>query len=185
MTESIIPANILMLGGINVSKLDKTTKMSLAIKITELLEGHKDHMLQFSPEDLIENFMNTGDAVVIIDEKTGELIGFAKNFLWAGVNESGQQVYEFGSWIVHPNHYNRGFGHQLVALAVQTAKQKDSNAQIVAVCALNNPKPIGILQEMGGVISQKPSNIQILLGEGETPVNIIDMSNINFKNKYL
>ena len=83
--------------------------------------------------------------------------------------------------MVHPEYTNQGFGHQLAIMAVQTTKQKDPDAQIIAVCASDNPKPIGILQELGAIACLKPSNIEILLGEGETSVIIINMSNINCK----
>ena len=158
-----------------------TDKLTIAVKIAHLLAVHQDHMLQFKPEELIDNFINTGDAVVILDSQTNQLIGFAKNFLWDATNDKDQHVYEFGSWIVQPEYCDNGYGHMLAVTAVMTVKKKDPDAQVIAVCASDNPKPIGILCELGAFECPKPSNVQILLGAGETPVTMLDVSNINYK----
>ena len=182
MKELVIPSNAKLISGLGVQQLLPITKLVIAEKVSQLLKLYQEHMLQFSPEQLIEKFMNSGDTVLIWDQTKLALIGFAKNFLWPGENEQGQKVYEFGSWVVQPEYFNQGLGHQLAIMAVQTVKQKDPKAQVIAVCASDNPKPIGILQELGAFACPKPSNVKVLLGEGETPVTIINMSNINSKN---
>lgn len=168
----------LILTGKAVGKLPNSTKKLIAGKVVCLLKKNKKYMLQFSQEDLIKNFFDTGDAVILINKN--ELIGFAKNMPWPGENEKGQKVYEFGSWLVEPKYMGLGYGHHLAFLAADSLKNKDKNAQLIAICDCDKNKPINILKELGAVETQKPSNVNILLGEGKAKVVILDLSVINY-----
>jgi len=168
--------------GKNVAKLPIAVKQIIAGKVTALLKQYKDTMLQFKPNELITKFFDQGDAVVLLEKKTNQLIGFGKNKLWIGKNEYGRKVYEFGSWIVNKKFQHKGYGHYLARLTTQTLKKKDPNAQLIAVCDLNSKKAIEILKQLGAIEIPKPKNVNILLGEGKTKCVIIDMSNINWNN---
>ena len=164
----------------DVMCLPQARKLQVATQVSQLLALHPETMLQFKPEDLVEKFMNIGDAVVIWDNNADKLIGFAKNFPWPGVNEFGHQVYEFGSWAVAPEYEGNGFGYHLAILALNSAKAKDPKAQLVAVCSVDNPKAITMLKRLGAKEAPKPQNLQILLGEGKAAVQIIDMTNLKY-----
>jgi len=166
--------------GKNVSKLSKGVKKIIAGKVTALLKQHKQTMLQFKPDELITKFFDPGNAVVLLEKKTDQLIGFGKNKLWAGKNEYGQKVYEFGSWIVNKKFQDKGYGHYLAKLAVEALKKKDPGAQLIAVCDLYSKKAIEILKQLGAIEIPKPKNVKILLGEGQAKVIILDMSVINY-----
>ena len=171
----------LLIGGIETMRLPPTRKLQIATSISQLIAQHPDTMLQFTPESLIEQFMDTGNAVVILDSsKDDRLIGFAKNYLWPGVNQYGQRVYEFGSWAVFPEYGRNGFGYHLAMLASDAAKAVDPQGQLIAVCSLENPKPISMLHQLGAITITKPSNVQILLGEGNAAVEFIDMSELKY-----
>jgi len=181
MKEQVIPSMINFIGGNELKQLDPKTKLIYAKTVSELLGLYPEHLLQFSPEQIIGDFMDTGDAVLAVDAGRDNLIGFAKNYLWLGKNDQGQPVFEFGSWVVSPRYLDQGFGHKLVYMALDIAKQKFPSAQIVAICASDNPKAVGILKELGAFETVKPTNVKIILGEGQIPVMILEMSKINSK----
>ena len=167
--------------GKNVAKLPKGVKKIIAGKVTALLEQHKQTMLQFKPDELITKFFDPGNAVVLLEKKTDQLIGFGKNKLWAGKNEYGQKVYEFGSWIINKEFQHKGYGHYLTKLAVKSLKEKDPNAQLIAVCDLDSKEAIKVLKHLGAIEIPKPKNVKILLEEGQAKVVILDMSVINYR----
>lgn len=169
-----------LLDGSSTKKLPQEKKLAIATQVSTLLGQHKKHMLQFTTDQLVENFMDSGSAVLCLDDHD-ELLGFAKISLWNGLNDQMQLVYEFGSWVVEPKHSNSGYGHQLAILATQTAKEIDPNCQLIAVCAGDNEKAINILLELGASEAVKPSNVDILLDEGQAQVVILDMSNLKIK----
>lgn len=166
--------------GKNIVKLPKNIKGIIADKVINLLKQHKQTMLQFKSNELITKFFNQGDAVLLLEKKTNQLIGFGKNKLWSGKNEYGQKVYEFGSWIINREFQHKGYGHYLTKLAVKSLKEKDPNAQLIAVCDLNSIKAIKVLKHLGAIEIPKPKNVKILLGEGQAQVVILDMSVINY-----
>jgi len=166
--------------GKNIAKLPIDVKKIIAAKVTVLLKQYKDTMLQFKPEELIIKFFDPGDAIVLLKKNTNQLIGFVKNKLWPGKNEYGQKVYEFGSWIVNKEFQHKGYGHYLAKLAVKSLKEKKPKAQLIAVCDLNSKKAIEILKQLGSKEINKPKNVEVLLGEGQAKVVILDMSIINY-----
>ncbi|TRZ52270.1 GNAT family N-acetyltransferase [bacterium] len=166
--------------GKNVAKLPKNIKGIIADKVINLLKQHKQTMLQFKSDELITKFFDQGDAVILLEKKTDQLIGFGKNKLWAGKNEYGQKVYEFGSWIINKEFQHKGYGHYLTKLAVKSLKEKDPSAQLIAVCDFNSKDAIKILKHLGAVEIPKPKNVKILLEEGQANVLIFDMSIINY-----
>ncbi|KKP60415.1 MAG: hypothetical protein UR54_C0013G0006 [Candidatus Roizmanbacteria bacterium GW2011_GWA2_34_18] len=167
--------------GKNIAKLPKEVQNIIANKVICLLKKHKKTMLQFKTEELIIKFFNSGNAVVLLEKKTDQLIGFGKNKLWSGKNEYGQKVYEFGSWIINKEFQHKGYGHYLTKLAVKSLKEKDPNAQLIAVCDLDSKEAIKVLKHLGAIEIPKPKNVKILLEEGQAKVVILDMSVINYR----
>lgn len=175
-----LPQSTKLLSGLSIAQLPIGLKTNLAVQASNLLKPYIEHMLQFPPNVLLTEFINTGQSVLIYDQMGLNLIGFAKNSLWSGFNEQGQPVFEFGSWVVKPGHTDHGYGHYLAKLAIKSAKDLDPNCQLIAVCASDNDKPINILKQLGAFECEKPSNVKILLGEGQAKVKFIDMTHINF-----
>ena len=67
MGELILPANPIFYSGPDIQQLALEKKITVASEVSQLLTMHKEHMLQFSPSELVKKFMNPGDAVVILD----------------------------------------------------------------------------------------------------------------------
>jgi len=65
--------------GKNIAKLPKNIKEIIADKVINLLKQHKQTMLQFKSDELITKFFDPGNAVLLLEKKTDQLIGFGKN----------------------------------------------------------------------------------------------------------
>lgn len=167
--------------GKDIAKLPKDVKKMIANKVTILLKKYEKTMLQFKPDELINKFFDVGNVAILLEKKNNELIGFAKNKLWPGKNDKNSYVYEFGSWVVNKKYQNKGYGHYLAKLAVKSLKEKDQKAQLIAVCDLNSKKAIEILKQLGAVEISKPKNVDVLLGDGQAKVKILDLSVMNYK----
>ncbi len=168
-----------MLSGPDLMQLTSSQKNDIAGQVSELLKSQSTTMLQFAPDELLEKYINKGDASALLAYDTGQLIGFAKNHRWPGENENGQSLYEFGSWLVKAEYLGRGYGELLALIASETIREKDPNSQLVAVCSVDNPKPIALLQKLGAREIPKPSNLDIILGEGNAKVVILDMTTLD------
>ena len=127
--------------------------------------------------------MNNGQVVMLVDiKKSVELIAYARLHSWLGVNQRGQRLFEFRSWIVKPDFLDRGYGAYVLHQTAALAKGLDLNAQIVAVVEKSSQRALEILQVAGGKFLEKqewPSNLKILLQNGAAGVNVIDITNIN------
>jgi hypothetical protein len=167
-----------LLRGADFAGLEESTKYSIASRVSEFLRFRTDTMLQFTPEQLIADYINNKQAVAIVHNGNSELLGFAKNYHWPGKNAEGQNLYEFGSWVVPDTNKGNGCGYKLALLACATAQEQDPGSQLVAVCATSNMKPINILTNLGALEIEKPINLKLLLGGGATPVKILDMTRL-------
>jgi len=176
--QKIITINPLIYGQ-DLANLNDQLKWQIAFAVSDLLKQHQGHMLQFNGYQLVEKFINPGLAVAMWDYQSKTLMAFAKNAPWPGINEYGQQVLEFGSWITAPGYENKGIGTLMAKAAAITANCFDPNSQLIAVCAGDNTKPIDVLKKLGAIETDKPSNVQILLGEGQAKVIVLDMSHLN------
>jgi len=166
----------IVITGNKVAQLPNSFKKIIAKNVIFLLKTHKKHMLQFDQKELIEKFFNTGNSVVLLEKISNQLIGFSKNMPWEGVNEQGNKVYEFGSWVVNKKYQKKGYGYYLAKLASKTLKEKDKNAQLIAVCDSQNIKPINILKKLGASEIKKPKNVDVILGKGKAKVKILNLS---------
>lgn len=171
-----------LLSGLDSTKLKKTDQVRLARQVRQLLILYPKTMLIDTPEEII-GFMNNGQAVMLVNTKSpNELIAYARIHPWPGVNQYGQRLFEFRSWIVKPAFLNQGYGAYALHQAVALAKGLDLNAQIVAVVEKNSQRAFEVLQAAGGKAlgkQQWPGNLRILLQQGTALTEVIDITEIN------
>lgn len=168
--------------GLDLSRIQKTSKIKFAQQVHELLAMYPDTMLANTPEEIIE-FISSGQAVMLVDRKNpNQLVAYARLHSWPGINQHDQRLFEFRSWIVKPDFLNQGYGayvlHQTVALGLGL----DLNAQIVAVVEKSSQRALEIFQVAGGKFLDKqewPSNLKILLQGGATLAEVIDITDID------
>jgi len=168
--------------GLDSSKIQKVNQLVLARQAHRLLALYPETMLIDTPKEIV-GFMNNGQTVLLVETKNpNELIAYARLHPWPKVNEHGQRLFEFRSWIVKPAYLNQGYGAYVLHQAVALAKGLDLNAQIVAVVEKRSQRALEILQVAGGKFLSReewPNNLKILLQEGTAPVEVIDITDIN------
>jgi len=172
-----LPQHKVLSGG-EIACLPNNDRQIIAQQVSQLLSLHQEHMLQFSPQELLGQYINTGNAVAIWDTILKQVVGFAKNHLWPDTNENGQLVREFGSWIVVPEFLKHGLGSKLAIAASKSAQEIDPSGQLVALCATDNYKAITLLYKLGAQEIQRPNNVPSILPIGEIT---LDLTNINHK----
>lgn len=168
--------------GLDSSKIQKINKIRLARQVHQLLDLYPNTMLVNALEEIVD-FMINGQVVMLIDtKKPSKLIAYARLHPWSGINQRGQRLFEFRSWIVNPDFLNQGYGAYILHQTVALGRGLDLNAQIVAVVEKSNQRALEILQVAGGKFLDKPewpSNLRILLQEGTAAVEVIDITDIN------
>ncbi|MGD9129154.1 MAG: GNAT family N-acetyltransferase [Candidatus Woesebacteria bacterium] len=161
--------------------IPNTLKTIIAKQMVNLLKEHQETMLQPSMTELIEN-LNTGQVVISWDTENNAVAGFGRASLWPGKNKKKQKVYEFGSWLVQKEYQGQGIGRKVLYLMIDYLKRENKKLQIIAVCSESNPRPVQVLQLAGAQLTSQPSNVKVLLGEGEAKVVFLDLTNIDAKS---
>lgn len=168
--------------GLDTLKISKVNQFRIARQVYHLLNLYPNTLLANAPEEIVD-FMNNGQVVMLIGNNgQNELIAYSRLHRWSGVNQSGQRLFEFRSWIVNPNFLKQGYGAYVLHQTVALGKGLDLNAQIIAVVEKRSRRALEVFQVAGGKFLERkewPTNLKILLKGGEQSVKVVDITDIN------
>lgn len=154
----------------------------LSFQVSQMLAQYPNEMLQYSGAE-IATYIKTGLGVVLSHPlDPSEMAAFAKLYQWPGINQFGQVVYEFGSWIVPNKYRGQGYGYQAMYQTVARAKELEPNCQVIGVAEIHNHQSFQMMVEAGGTLllpDEWPSNFQIRLQNGQAQLNIVDITHIS------
>lgn len=170
--KQITEESPIILPGVSVAYLPERVKLAGAFKVSNALAEHPFTMLPYSPEQILES-MDQGRSVIALG-KGLEVVGFAQ--IWKyGLNEDGQQILEFGSWLS----FGGGCGEGLLLEAVCLGKRINPTAQIVAIVEQENIKARAILSRIGAEEIGSKFSPAIRTVEGESAfMKIFDVTTI-------
>ncbi len=160
---------------------EKLNESSLCGQVSQLLAQHPDTMLQFLPQEIAAYIGKDLGVLVAHPQHKQELAAFAKLYPWPGLNQNGQLLFEFGSWVVPPKYHGQGFGRQVLFATLLKGHQLYPGSQIIGVVEASNQRSEQILLEVGGKLlpqSGWPSNFAVLLQEGAAEIAVIDLSTV-------
>lgn len=164
-----------------LSPLETNILYELSCQVTDLLGQYPNSMLQFSPHQIMD-FVAKGMGTIFVDEsKDLQIVAFAKLMQWPGTTAQGAPLFELGSWLVAENYIGQGWGTKVLLDTVKKGKIAKPNAQIIGVAEHNNLKSQQVMIANGGKLlsqDQWPSNLEIVLQDGNAEVVVIDITNV-------
>ncbi|KKP67867.1 MAG: Argininosuccinate lyase [Candidatus Roizmanbacteria bacterium GW2011_GWA2_35_19] len=166
--------NKLEFSGKQLKIISLSKKKNIIKDILMFINGHKEHMVQFSEKELVD-YMDKGLTVLITDDQH-QLLGFAKLYPWMVKNTI--KGYEFSSWI--SKYPNNGIGKQLVDLVCNLHDTLDPDSDLFAIISSDNIKAISTLKKLGATKMKYPHYVKNLLkGKPETCMNLKIIKNLN------
>lgn len=166
--------NKIEFSGKQLKKISLSKKKIIVKDILMFINGHKEHMVQFSEKELMD-YMDNGLTVLVTDDQH-KLLGFAKLYPWKINNKV--KGYEFSSWI--SKYPNNGIGKKLVDLVCDLHDTLNPKSDLFAIISSDNIKAISTLKKLGAVEIKYPSYVKNLLeGKPETCINLKIIKDLN------
>ncbi len=163
------------LKGNELGLLPLADKLTFAGQVSAVLKAHTDTMLQYEPEELV-TFMDAGLAVVALNEQNPHVLAaFGRLHQWEGLNDQGQVVYEFRTWVSAV----KGNGTNVLRGAIELGREIDPNSQIISIVEDSNQRANIVFQRFGGILIPRPSNVPVVLQDGQAQVHCYDLSHID------
>lgn len=143
-TEQEQPAFLYL--GDEVNLLPESRKSQITVQVSKRLKDFPFTMIQYSPETLLQA-MGEGRTIVCLGQQGEKLLAFAQIWHYEQ-NLSGQEVYEFGSWL---SFERGGHGRKVLIAARELGFDLFPNSQLIAIVENYNTIAQRIIMEEGGV----------------------------------
>lgn len=168
----LLPKNVFK--GQELGGLPLSDKLKFAGQISAELKKHPGTMLQYNPQEIV-GFMDSGlSAIALNPQNQHELGAYGRLHPWERTNTNAQLVFEFRTWISAV----KGNGINVLKAALELGKEIDPHSQLIAIVEANNSRANMLFQKFGGLLVPRPSNVPVVLREGQAQVNCYDLTHI-------